>query len=143
MSWFSDNYEKAALGGAAVVAIAFGFIIVSNNGETAEASNRETVNADNDVTVPGLEGIRDAQESLKTVRVWTKPKDPAGREVDLMTGVQLFVKRGSPNDPVDLLKSEPVHQDISNIWWIENNIDPGYSDSPERDPDKDGFSNRE
>lgn len=143
MSWFSDNYEKAALGGAAVVAIAFGFIIVSNNEKTAEAFKRENVNVDNDVSVPGLEDIREAKESLSAVQVLTPPTDPAGRKVDLMTGVHLFVKRGAPNAPVDLLKSEPVHKGIPNIWWGEYGLNPGYSDSPELDPDKDGFTNRE
>jgi len=32
---------------------------------------------------------------------------------------------------------------MPNTWWLEYGIDPGFSDSPEQDPDDDGFSNRE
>jgi hypothetical protein len=42
-----------------------------------------------------------------------------------------------------LLKDEPVHPPIPNTWWIEKRLDPGFADSPQRDPDADGFSNLE
>ena len=142
MSWFSDNYEKAALGGAAVVALAFGAFIFMNKDAVDESFTLDSVQHDNDVSVPGLPKIKDVEASLGAHHNWP-PSDKDGRKVDLMTGVPLFAKRGDPEHPVDLLKSNPVHPPITNKWWLENQLDPGYSDSPELDPDKDGFTNLE
>lgn len=142
MSWFSDNYEKAALGGAVVVALAFGAGVVSNMGAVEESFSRDSVKPNNDVSVPGLEKITSVKESLEETHL-VEQADVDGRKVNLMTGVPLFAKRGDINRPVDLRKSPPVHKGIPNDWWLKNHIDPGYSDSPDRDPDGDGFSNRE
>jgi len=142
MSWISDNYEKAAIGGAAVIALAFGASIISNKGAVEEGFGRDSVKRNDDVSVPGLPKIKDVEVSLGKVRVHPKPKTKAGREVNLMTGVPLFAKRGQLN-PVDLPVSAPVHPPIPNSWWLNNDIDPCYSDSPELDPDEDGFSNKE
>lgn len=143
MSWFSDNYEKAALGGAAVVALAFGFTVYSGSGAVDEVFSRPEVKKDDDVTVPGLALIRDVKASLLTPPVWVMHEDEGGRQVNLLTGVPLFVKKGDPENPVDLKKSSPVHDSIENDWWLKHRIDPGFSDSPDLDPDEDGFSNRE
>lgn len=142
MSWFSDNYEKVALGGAAVVALAFGAVAVGNKDAVEESFTLDPVKHIDDVTVPGLPKIEAVKASLTDKHDIPRP-DVDGRKVDLMTGVPLFAKRGDPKNPVDLLKSAPVHPPIPNTWWLDNDIDPGYSDSPDRDPDKDGFSNRE
>ncbi|MFT3990370.1 MAG: thrombospondin type 3 repeat-containing protein [Luteolibacter sp.] len=61
--------------------------------------------------------------------------------MDLFVGVPLFIGKTDASKPVDLFKSEPVHAPIPNIWWLENKLDPGFADSPQRDPDGDGFSN--
>jgi len=142
MSWFSDNYEKVALGGAAVVALALGAVIYSNKDAVEESFTLDSVKPNNNVNVPGLAEMETVKVSLSKKHTIDQP-DIDGRKVDLMTGVPLFAKRGDPKNPVDLLKSAPVHPPIPNKWWLDNEIDPGYSDSPERDPDKDGFSNRE
>ena len=42
-----------------------------------------------------------------------------------------------------MLKSDPVHAGIPNTWWMEHKLDPGYANAPDRDPDSDGFANRE
>ncbi|MBK1829394.1 hypothetical protein JIN77_01535 [Verrucomicrobiaceae bacterium R5-34] len=142
MSWISENYEKAAIGGAAVVALAFGAVILKNKGAIDEAIVLPSVTPNNDVSVPGSLAIEHAQRSLSEVHE-IAVGDLDGRKVDLFTGVPLFSKKDDPKNPVDLLKSSPVHAGIPNTWWIEENIDPGYADSPERDPDEDGFTNRE
>ncbi len=142
MSWFSDNYEKAAIGGSLVIALALGYGIYRNMDAVENAFKRDSVRRNDDVSVPGLSKILAVKESLQTK--WEIPdKDVDGRKVHLMTGVHLYAKRGALDEPVDLLKSPPVHQGIPNVWWLENHVDPGYSDSPERDPDEDGFTNRE
>src|SRR5690606_36077504 len=66
-----------------------------------------------------------------------------GRPVDLFTGIPLFIKRDAPQTAIDLQKDAPVHAPIPNTWWIENRLDPGFADSPQRDPDGDGFTNLE
>jgi len=142
MSWFSDNYEKAALGGAAVVSVAFAFIAYSNKDAVEESFTLSHAKHSDDVSIPGLPKIKHVKASLESQHIWPQ-SDMGSRKVDLMIGVPLFAKRGDPDHPVDLLKSASVHSEIPNTWWLENNLDPGYSDSPERDPDKDGFSNRE
>jgi len=143
MSWISDNYEKAALGGSLVVAIALGAVIFKNMSSVEESFNRDSVQRNDDVSVPGLDPINQVKDSLTTVQIFKQPEEN-GRKVDLMTGVPLFAKRGDVENPVDLgLDIVVVHSPIPNSWWLENGIDPGYSDSPDRDPDEDGFSNRE
>ena len=143
MSWISDNYEKVGLGGSVVVAIALGAALFKNMGSVEESFNRDSVKRNDDVSVPGLDLINQVKQSLTTVQPLTQPEEN-GRKVDVMTGVPLFAKRGDLMNPVDLgLDAVAVHSPIPNSWWLENGIDPGYSDSPDRDPDEDGFSNRE
>jgi hypothetical protein len=98
----------------------------------------------NKTAVAGAERIPMAMQSMKLDRTWKQALD-GERPVDLFTGIALFVKSSEPEKPVDPLDKEqgPVHPPIPNIWWIENRIDPGFADSPARDPDGDGFSNLE
>jgi len=142
MSWFSDNYEKAALGGAVVVALVFGVVIINNKNAVEESFTRDSIKHNKDVSVQGLAKIEAVKASLGVDHEIVHP-DVDGRKVHLMTGVPLYAKRGDPRHPVDLLKSAPVHPPIPNTWWLENHVDPGYSDSPQRDPDEDGFTNIE
>lgn len=142
MSWLSDNYEKAALGGAVVITLALGAVVIGGKGSLEEAFERQDVKPNKDVGVPGLKAIKDTKESFGQ-KGDIPHYDVTGRKVDLMTGVALFVKRGDLSNPVDLHKGANVHKGIPNDWWLKNRIDPGYSDSPLRDPDEDGFSNKE
>ena len=142
MSWFSNNYEKAALGGSVLIAVALGAIVFKNKGEIEDAFSIDSPKKNNKTTVDGLPDITIVRDSFRNVHE-IHQADIDGRKVDLFTGVALFSKRDDPSNPVDLLKSEAVHQGIANIWWLKYGLDPGFSDSPDRDPDKDGFSNRE
>lgn len=143
MSWFSKNYEKAALGGAAVVAIGLAYLGWSKFGAVDEAFGIGLKGAGNNNTaVIGAEKIPMAAQSLQIDRTWKQALD-GERPVDLFTGIALFVKSSEPEKPVDLLKDAPVHPPIDNLWWIVNRLDPGFADSPGRDPDGDGFSNLE
>lgn len=142
MSWFSDNYEKVALGGAAAVAVGLGVLVFNGKGAVEDAFAADSVKRNTDISVPGLERITSVKESIGETHEVTQ-YDVDGRKVDLLTGVPLFARRDDPRNPVDLLKSDPVHPGIDNTWWVKNKLEPGFGDSPERDPDKDGFSNRE
>jgi hypothetical protein len=144
MSWLSTNYEKAALGGAAVVAL--GLCWLGWSKFSAVSDDFGTVlkgSGNNNSAVADAELIPKALQSLKLDRSWQQSITSGSRPVDLFTGISLFVASSAPDKAVDLLSGDPVHPPIPNIWWIENRLDPGYANSPLLDPDNDGFSNLE
>jgi hypothetical protein len=141
MSWFSKNYEKAALGGTVLVALGLAYLGWSKiSGVDQEFATDLAGRGNNKTAVAGAERIPMALQSMKLDRTWKKALD-GDRPVDLFTGIALFIKSSDPEKPVDLVKGDDVHPPIKNSWWIENRIDPGFADSPQRDPDEDGFSN--
>lgn len=145
MSWFSENYEKAAVGVAAVAALGlayFGWNKLSSVEEIFSNTARGT--GSNDAAVVQADAVSTAIASLPLEREWVRGDDK-GRPVDLFTGVSLFVNKNDPNEPVDLGNptEPPVHPPIPNQWWIDNRVDPGFGDSPQRDADDDGFTNLE
>jgi hypothetical protein len=145
MSWLSTNYEKAALGGAFAITLGLAYLGYSKLSSVSETFGAALKGQGNNVTaVAGAELIPKAIASIQLNRTWQEA-DIAGRKVDLFTGIPLFVASADPEKPVDLLDpaATPVHPPIANAWWIQNKIDPGFGDSPNRDPDKDGFSNLE
>ncbi|MGC4015244.1 MAG: hypothetical protein QM755_12120 [Luteolibacter sp.] len=145
MSWISQNYEKAAIGAAVVVAGGLAFLGWSKVGAVKDEFNSTTKGGGGKNTaVDGAEKIPAAISSLGQKRAWSQALagSKGDRPVDLFVGIPLFLKRGETNavDPVD---GSEIHAGIANKWWIENNIDPGYADSPQRDEDNDGFTNLE
>lgn len=143
MSWISENYEKAALGAAAAIALGLAYAGWSKTGSVETNFNvKPRGDGSNDTAVKDGDLVATANSSFKINREWKKGEDN-GRPVDLFTGVPLFVNKNSPNTPVDLIEDDPVHPPIPNQWWIDNRIDPGFGDSPQRDADGDGFSNLE
>lgn len=145
MSWFSENYEKTAVGAAAVVAICLAFAGWSKLGSVEETfSEVPRGGGSNDSSVPQGDAVSTAKASFQLEREWVRGDDK-GRPVDLFTGVALFVNKNSPDKPVDLGNpaEPPVHLPIPNQWWIDNRVDPGFGDSPQRDADEDGFTNLE
>lgn len=145
MSWFQKNYEKAALGGAVAVALGLAYMGWSKFGGVEEDFPTVLTGSGNSNTaVRNSDLIPQGMASLKRERLWVQALD-GDRPVDLFTGIPLFVSSSAPEKPIDLLEKggAPVHPPIPNIWWIEHRIDPGFGDSPTRDPDQDGFSNLE
>lgn len=143
MSWFSTNYEKAALGGA--VAIALGLAYLGWNkfgGVDSDFDLGLKGGGNNNTAIAGADLIPKAKQSLKLDRTWAQAV-AGDRQVDSFTGIALFIKSSEPEKPIDLLTDDPVHPPIPNTWWLENRLDPGFADSPDRDPDADGFSNTE
>lgn len=141
MSWISENYEKAAVGVALLAAGGLAFAGWNKLGSIEDQFGDVPVGSGpNDPSVKNAGAVSKAKSSFQLERKWTKG-DYQGRPVDLFIGVALFVNKNDPQNPVDLEKGEPVHPPIPNSWWIENRIDPGFGDSPQRDADEDGFSN--
>jgi hypothetical protein len=142
MSWLSDNYEKVTLGAAVTALLALVYISMKNKSDQTNAFILPTPRQNEEIEVKEFAAVDKAKVSIYMEHKINQA-DLDGRKVDLFTGIVLFSQRDDPKNPVDLLKSDPVHIGIPNTWWMENDIDPGYSNSPERDPDGDGFTNRE
>jgi Bacterial TSP3 repeat len=142
MSSISKNYEKALLVAAVVVALALAWFGWSRFGQVEnEFQSAMTGSGSNAVAVKDAELIPKAQSLHVSDHGWSQSVAHK-RPIDLFVGIPLFVRAGSP-DPVDLIKDPPVHEPIPNEWWLVHRIDPGYSDSPAKDPDNDGFTNTE
>lgn len=142
MSWMSENYEKAFLGGGAVVALALAFFgWRASSGVDNELQNPATGRGSNDTAVPGAELLPGVLNSMQGQHQWQQAVIDE-RPLDLFTGIALFARKDS-DQPVDLWKDDPVHPPIDNRWFLDNRIDIGFADSADRDPDRDGFSNRE
>ncbi len=146
MSWFANNYEKAALGGAVAVALGLAYLGWSKfGGVEADFTSVLKGGGNSSTAVRDADLISKAKASMKIDRSWTQASTAEQRSVDLFTGIPLFVSSTAPDKPIDLLDpgTPPVHPPIPNLWWIEHRLDPGFGDSPARDPDSDGFSNLE
>ncbi len=146
MSWFAKNYEKAALGGAAVIALGVAYMGWSKySGVDADFAVELKGTGNKNAAVKGADMIPKAVSSMKLDRSWTQATvGEKQRPVDLFTGIPLYLSAKDPEKPIDPLgDGSEIHPPIPNIWWIENRIDPGFGDSPSRDPDADGFTNLE
>jgi hypothetical protein len=141
MSWISTNYEKLTLAGALAIGLGCGYLGYGSYSALATDFSHSMAGprkSNNDPAVVGAEDVPGALNSRSASHVWEQQKYK-GRPVNLFTGVALFVRRDSA-EPVDLWNSPPVHPPITNAWWMENDLDPGFADSPARDADGDGFS---
>lgn len=143
MSWFSNNYEKAALAGVIVIAFGFTYLGWSKYADTQDDFGPgPKPGGKTAVSVPAADLIPKARQSLKLDHVLTQGVDKM-RPVDLFTGIPLFIHKSNPQVPVDPINDPPIHPPIPNKWWLDNRLDPGFGDSLERDPDSDGFTNLE
>lgn len=142
MSWMSENYEKAALGGGAVVALLLAFLGWSASSSVEDKLvNPATGSGSNNTAVPGAEELPGTLSSMQAPQR-LQPIEEGGRHLDLFTGIALFARKGE-TEPVDLWNDPPVHPPIPNRWFLEHRIDIGFADAPQRDDDGDGFSNLE
>ena len=143
MSWLSKNYEKATLGVAILLAIMLAYFGWSKFGSVEGDFTANPKGGGNNITaVADADQIPKAVQSLKADRTWTQAVVD-DRPVDLFTGIALYVSSSNPEEPIDLDKDKAVHPPIENKWWRKYRLDPGFADSPQRDPDADGFSNLE
>ena len=143
MSWFAQNYEKAAIGGAAVAALGLAFFGWSKVGGVPDEFNSQ-------IKGEGSKAVAVKDSDLVTKATSSRARDLAwvggetdGRQVDLFTGIPLFIPRDKPDTSIDLVKGEMIHPPIPNTWWIEYRLDPGFGDSPMQDKDGDGYNNLE
>ena len=145
MSWFSKNYEKAALGGAVAIALGLAYVGWTKYGSVGTDFDTGLKGAgNNNSAVRDADLIPKSLASLKLDRAWVQALD-GDRPVDLFVGIPLFVPSSAPETTIDPRGTDAVlvHPPIPNNWWLDNRLDPGFGDSPARDPDQDGFSNLE
>lgn len=144
MSWMSENYHKAALGGGVVVLAAVGFLSWSSASEKQEILQSDLGGGDGQETSSQGGVLADSLvASLREVKPLEQATTSGGRAVDLFNSVDLFLKDGDIRKTLDLLQVDDVHPGIPNKWWVANAVDPSYSDSPDQDKDGDGFTNGE
>jgi len=144
MSWMSQNYHKVALGGGVLALLGLGYL---GNQSTSAATQKlviEGVPPKSDVSVDGGKEAKEVVRSVKEPDV-VEPPVGAGRTLHVLSSVPLFVPKGDLDTVEDILAdgAREVHPGIKNSWWVEYGVDPGYANSPERDHDGDGYSNRE
>jgi hypothetical protein len=145
MSKLPKNFEKALLGVAGVAAIGFAALgFMKSSAVETDFAHTPKGSGGKEIPVPEAPATSKATNSLTSNRN-VEPGDAAGRPVDLFIGVPLFADKNNPNVPVDPLAGnpQPVHPPIPNEWWIKTGANMTFANSPDRDDDKDGFSNKE
>jgi len=145
MSQLPKNFEKILLGVGGVAAVAFaGLGFMKSSAVEADFNRTAPGSGKGDIAVPQAEQTAKAVSSLTSDRVIEKA-EVNGRKVDVFVGVPLFADKNNPNVPVDPLSPtmKEVHPGIPNPWWIETGADMTHADSPDRDDDGDGFTNRQ
>ncbi|MEO1855941.1 MAG: Amuc_1099 family pilus-like system protein [Rubritalea sp.] len=140
MSWLKENYEKAALGGAAAILV--GVVVTSFLVEGMKTSDQALPAEINNKSATELLAEMAVVLEVRKNPAGIRPKLVDGREVDLFVGQTLYMADGSV-DPIDIYEGTPVHKGIPNEWWRKYGIDPSFANAAERDADKDGFTNRE
>lgn len=144
MSWIKENYHVAALGAGALVLVGLGYTSYAAAQETKEGFNDTGGSKKSTTSVNGSETLAELSKSLTETTELRPQQTPAERPLNLFTSVDLYTKDGETDKLLDLLQMKgDVHSSIPNQWWIDNMIDPSWSDSPQRDQDGDGFTNLE
>jgi len=139
----SESYEKVILVAAVLIALGLGTVVYLKAGKIEEDFPPAPAGNNPPPDNPREREIGAAIEDLGETHRF-RESVVEGRRVQTFTGRPLFVKKGE-DDVVDLgdPRYPPVHPPIPNEWWLRHELDPGYADSPERDPDEDGFANLE
>lgn len=142
------SYEKIVLIIAVLAAAGLAFMGFTKLSAVAQDFVSEPVSGGkNDTAVAGADKLAATMESMaKPALLESAVIGETKRPVDNFAGVALYAKKPEGNEiakPVDPILDPPVHPPIPNTWWLENNVNLGFADSPARDEDNDGFSNLE
>ena len=144
MSKLPKNFEKTLLGIAGLAAVGFAAMgFMKSSGVAEDFPAPVAGSPKNDPVIPEAEAASASNNSLKLNRAF-EPHEDNGRPVDLFVGIRLFANKNDPNKPFDPIGDpKEMHPGIPNTWWVNEGADPTYANSPDRDDDEDGFSNRE
>lgn len=142
-----DKYEKVLLGVAALIAIAMVVLGVMKLGAVEDDFPSPTERVKGSPPIETETVVNMAATTLTQPLYLGTQRTADGREVKSFTATNLFVRKGSNDPPLDIdhPKTPPVHPPIPNKWWFKNQMSQeiGFGDAPQRDFDKDGFSNLE
>ena len=143
MSWIKENYHIAALGGGILVLAGLGYTSYAAAQETKENLVSSSAGNGKVTTVEGGEALGLLDKSLNEEVAFEAQPNASGRPLNLFTSVDLFTQDGQDSLIDPLTMKEEIHPGIPNKWWVDNGLDPSWSDSPMRDADGDGFTNGE
>jgi hypothetical protein len=144
MSQLPKNFEKTLLGVAGVAAVGFAAMgFLKSSGVAEDFPPPQAGSPKNDVGIPEAEAASASTSSVQLNRAFEPSLDANGNPVDQFVGIRLFADKNNPNEPVDIRGGKEVHEGIPNKWWIDTGADPTFANSPDRDDDVDGFTNRE
>jgi hypothetical protein len=143
------NYEKLILALCALAGAGVTYLGYSKN--SSLETDFEFVDKTSGKSVTAVDGAAKLTATLASVNQPVQLEQAKigenKRPVDNFVGVSLFAKKPAKGEkvakPVDPVLDAPIHPPIPNLWWLENRLDPGFGDSPNRDEDNDGFTNLE
>ncbi len=139
MSWLSENYDKAALGVAAVAAIAVGYSIFSGGDGVPDPN---TTVANNTVEMPGRNVLTRAIEKFGEKHGFSSSLSN-GNEVQSFVAFPLYSIKGQEGLKA-LTDQFEIHEGMPLEWWKKYGLeDYKREDGPDLDADADGFTNRE
>ena len=145
MSKLPKNFEKILLGVGGVAALGFAAMgFMKSNAVAADFAREAPTSGGKEIEVPEAPATSKAVSSLTSNRDIEKA-EANDRPVDLFVGIPLFADKNNANVPVDPMspKMKPVHEGIPNPWWIKTGANMTFANSPDRDDDGDGFTNKE
>ena len=139
MSWLKENYDKAALGGAAIIALGAGALILSSDaGEVTEGQNPIRVNT---FDVPEQKELDINVKALDKTGAVTGQKH---LESDLYSFIAFPIYGVKGSDDIGELSPDRPFHGIPLKWWKEHKLDDyKFEGGGEEDNDKDGFTNKE
>ena len=139
MSWLSENYDKAALGLAAAVALGVGYSVFSGGEAVPEPKEAEP----NNTVALGQRG--DLANAVKkySEKYSFSSKPFNGNEVNSYASFPLYSIKGQSGIK-PLTDDFEIHAGMPLKWWKKYDLsDYRLEDGPELDADGDGFTNRE
>jgi len=142
MAKAGDQYDKIALVVGILFLLAIAWLAFSGFQESKGAFGHNNAPSKEVKEIPAEATIVGASDKLNS-KVVIKDHKADEKSVNLFTGANRYVKKGENGQLQDLDPEDEIHKGMKNGWFFENNVEIGWADAPERDPDGDGFSNRE
>jgi len=145
MSWLSDNYEKVALGVAALAVVGVGYSIFSGNEKVPDP---KTITPLVNIDIPQSENLADGVSKYRGEgkykgRFTFDSKVADGNEVTSFIAYPLYSIKGQ-EALTSLDKKYEIHEGMPIEWWNKYSLeDYTQENGPDLDPDGDGFTNRE
>ncbi len=139
MSWLSENYEKAALGGAVIIALAVGAAIFSGGDDKEVTANNPSQKST--IELPQEKLLAELNAKADQKLAWHQV-DHLGVPLNSFVGVPVFSIKGQ--EMVKEIDADTQFDGIPLKWWRKYGLeDYKYADAGARDADGEGFTNQE